>query len=200
MTPTTTAIKLTSPAAIRAACELSIAQGEQHVQVMYKSDDFDDDDYVGADLEEFASVKDDPEEFEAFCGGSRHSWELWTFEYTEAPADLRSPWSLNFDRDGTEDVAIILDANGEELVRSRHFWRPKSGEPVPPTLMALRAMTAAPKLLEALRCAHADLEGARQALEQGDYHAHDWKAHQLSIDEASEAIAAATDDSIGRVV
>jgi hypothetical protein len=79
---TSIAIKLTSPEAIRAACELSTAQGEQLVQVMYKSDDFEDDDYVGADLEEFASVKEDTDEFAEFCGGRRHSWELWVYEVT----------------------------------------------------------------------------------------------------------------------
>lgn len=77
------AIKLTSPEAIRAACELSIAQGEQHTQVMYKSEHFEDDDYAGADLEEFAQVKDDPEEFAEFCGGARHSWELWVYEASQ---------------------------------------------------------------------------------------------------------------------
>jgi hypothetical protein len=79
----TIAIKLTTPAAIRAACELSIAQGERHVQVMYKSEHFEDDDYVGADLEEFADAKDDGEDLEEFCGGGRHSWEMWVYEWPE---------------------------------------------------------------------------------------------------------------------
>lgn len=33
----------------------------------------------------------------------------------------------------------------------------------------------------AIRCAHADLVGALQAKQQGDIHAHDWKAHYQSI-------------------
>jgi len=33
----------------------------------------------------------------------------------------------------------------------------------------------------AIRCAHADLVGARQAKEQGDIHVHDWDAHNISI-------------------
>ena len=77
------AIKLTSPEAIRAACDLSIAHGEQHAQVMYKSEHFEDDDYVGADLDEFAQVKDDPEELAGFYGGGRRSWELWVSEATQ---------------------------------------------------------------------------------------------------------------------
>jgi hypothetical protein len=66
--------------------------------------------------------------------------------------DLNTPWSLHFDRDGTEDVAIICDAHGEDLVRSRHFWLPEGDDPVSPTLAALRLMAAAPKLLDALHC------------------------------------------------
>lgn len=84
------AIKLSTPAAIRAACELSIAQGEQYAQVMYKSEHFEDHDYVGADLEEFAVAKDDPDEFEEFCGGRRHSWELWVYEKDDASKDAEA--------------------------------------------------------------------------------------------------------------
>lgn len=54
------------------------------------------------------------------------------------------------------------------------------------------------RLLAALRCALADLEGAKQAMDSGDIHSHNWEAHQLSIDEARSAIAEATDDSVGR--
>jgi hypothetical protein len=35
----------------------------------------------------------------------------------------------------------------------------------------------------AIKCAYADLLGAYQAMEQGNTHAHDWKAHKQSIDE-----------------
>lgn len=35
----------------------------------------------------------------------------------------------------------------------------------------------------AIKCAHADLVGALQALESGDIHSHDWKAHKQSIDD-----------------
>jgi hypothetical protein len=65
--------------------------------------------------------------------------------------DLNAPWSLHFERDGTEDVAIIFDSNGEELVRSRHFWLPQGDDPTPPTLAAMRLMVAAPRLLEAAK-------------------------------------------------
>jgi hypothetical protein len=39
----------------------------------------------------------------------------------------------------------------------------------------------------AIRCAFADLCGAMQAYLQGDVHAHDWKAHELTIMEMKEA-------------
>lgn len=39
----------------------------------------------------------------------------------------------------------------------------------------------------AIKCAHADLQGALQAFEQNDIHVHDWEAHQNSIDELEEA-------------
>jgi hypothetical protein len=64
--------------------------------------------------------------------------------------NLGTPWSLHFDRDGTEDVAIICDSDGDDLARSRHFWLPERDDPVPPTLAAMRVMAVAPKLLEAL--------------------------------------------------
>ncbi len=63
---------------------------------------------------------------------------------------LNTPWTLHFERDGTEDVAVILDADGDELVRSRHFWLPDPGDPSPPTLAAVRLMMHAPRLLLSL--------------------------------------------------
>ena len=66
------------------------------------------------------------------------------------------------------------------------------GVPEAERLAVIALLEAAPVLLAALRCALADLEGSKQAMEQGDIHLHDWKAHQLSIVEAQEAIAAAT--------
>jgi hypothetical protein len=71
---------------------------------------------------------------------------------------LNAPWTLHFDRDGTEDVAVISDADGDELVRSRHFWLPAGDDPMPGTLAAVRVMLAAPKLLAALATALAFLE------------------------------------------
>ena len=64
--------------------------------------------------------------------------------------NLKHPWTLHFDQDGTEDFAVICDGHGEDLARSRHFWRPGRDDPVPPTLAAMRLMASAPKLLEAL--------------------------------------------------
>jgi hypothetical protein len=64
--------------------------------------------------------------------------------------DLNSPWGLHFERDGTEDIAVISDADGEEILRSRPFWLPEAGDPVPLTLAAMRLIVAAPELLAEL--------------------------------------------------
>lgn len=72
---------------------------------------------------------------------------------------LNTLWTLTTDRDGTEDVAIIRDAAGETLATSRPFWLPEDDEPTPPTLAAMRAMVAAPKLLEALEAAESFIRG-----------------------------------------
>ena len=37
-----------------------------------------------------------------------------------------------------------------------------------------------------LECALADLEGSLEAYEQNDIHAHDWRAHKVSIEEIKE--------------
>ena len=66
------------------------------------------------------------------------------------PDQLNAPWSLCFERDGTENVAVIIDADGEELLRSRHFWLPEANDPVPPTLAAMRLIVVAPELLSEL--------------------------------------------------
>ena len=64
---------------------------------------------------------------------------------------LNTPWTLEFDRDGTEDIATICDASGFTLTTSRPFWLPEGDDPEPATLAAMRVMATAPKLLEALR-------------------------------------------------
>ena len=64
--------------------------------------------------------------------------------------NLNEPWSLEFHRDGTEDIGTIYDAQGDPLVESRPFWLPEGDDPIPPTLSALRIMVAAPKLLDEL--------------------------------------------------
>ena len=46
----------------------------------------------------------------------------------------------------------------------------------------------------AITCAYLDLIGAKQAMEQMDINAHDWKAHQLSIDELEETFPDLTVD------
>jgi hypothetical protein len=64
--------------------------------------------------------------------------------------ELYAPWSLEFDRDGTEDFGIILDRDGQEIVRSRFFWLPVADDPTPIVLTALWLIEAAPMLLSAL--------------------------------------------------
>ena len=43
------------------------------------------------------------------AGAARHHLSERTLDRTTSD-DLNAPWSLRFDRDGTEDVAVILDA------------------------------------------------------------------------------------------
>jgi hypothetical protein len=66
------------------------------------------------------------------------------------PKILYAPWTLHFDRDGTENIAILCDAEGEELVTSRPFWLPEENDPTPPILAAMQLMETAPKLAEML--------------------------------------------------
>ena len=42
------------------------------------------------------------------------------------------------------------------------------------------------KQKRAIRCAYLDLIGAKQTWEQSDIYAHDWKAHELTIQELEE--------------
>jgi hypothetical protein len=77
---------------------------------------------------------------------------------TTQPTELYTPWSLHFYRDGTEDIAVILDADGAELAYSRPFWLPERNDPIPPTLASIRIMAAAPKLLAAAKATLTALE------------------------------------------
>jgi len=44
------------------------------------------------------------------------------------------------------------------------------------------------ELIQAARCALADLQGSLQAYEQMSIYAHDWDAHKQSIDELEDAL------------
>lgn len=44
-----------------------------------------------------------------------------------------------------------------------------------------------PEQILAIRCAYADLKGSMEAKENNDIHSHDWKAHDLTIQELEEA-------------
>jgi len=100
---------------------------------------------------------------------------------------LCTPWSLHFDRDGTEDYGIICDADGNEIVASHLperqegygnvFWLPeKESDPLPKAVRQMQVMTAAPKLLDMLKIALATADPKR----------HKW------VGEAQAAIAEAT--------
>jgi hypothetical protein len=82
---------------------------------------------------------------------------------------LYAPWSLHFDRDGTEDTAVLCDAEGEELVSSRPFWLPEANDPMPPILAAMQLMKSAPELLETLESllTHiSELEGISSVIDE----------------------------------
>ncbi len=51
-----------------------------------------------------------------------------------------------------------------------------------------------------IRCAYLDLRGALEAIEMADPHAHDWKAHKLSIGEIEEHFKDVVEDLIGEDV
>jgi hypothetical protein len=106
---------------------------------------------------------------------------------TDTKLDLCTPWSLHFDRDGTEDYGVICDADGNEIVASHLperqegygncFWLPeKETDPVPKAVCQMTLMTAAPKLLDMLKIAVATSDPKK----------HKW------IKEAQDAIAEAT--------
>ena len=48
----------------------------------------------------------------------------------------------------------------------------------------------------AVRCAYLDLIGAKEARDQLDVEAHDWKSHQLSIQDLEEAFSEILSDLI----
>lgn len=47
---------------------------------------------------------------------------------------------------------------------------------------------------QVIRCAYADLVGAKQAFEQGDMHLHNWSAHSETISELEETFPFLVDD------
>ena len=95
--------------------------------------------------------------------------------------DLNAPWSLHFDRDGTEDIAVISDTNGEDLVHSRHFWLPEGDDPIPPTLAAVRLMVVAPKLLAAAKAALTALELILEVDDPAACTQIEWEAEPLAM-------------------
>jgi hypothetical protein len=111
------------------------------------------------------------------------------------PLDLVTPWSLHFDRDGTEDFGIVCDANGKDIAathlpstriaeqtfRTGTFWLPESdGEATPLLVRQLRLMTAAPQLLTACKAALAAMEAAMEADDPQACTQMEWEAEPLS--------------------
>ena len=88
--------------------------------------------------------------------GNQHS------ELTATVNDaFEGPWSLRFDRNGTEEVVVISDADGYDLAYSREFGLAEGDDPeIPPTLSVMRLMVAAPRLLVALLLAQRALNTA----------------------------------------
>jgi len=106
-------------------------------------------------------------------------------------ADLNAPWSIHLYRNGTEDVAIIRNSDGEDLVHSRPFRLPEGDEPPPPTLAALQLMAVAPKLLIAARATLTALELILEVDDPSTYTQADLEAEPLAVLKA--AIAEAED-------
>ena len=110
--------------------------------------------------------------------------------------NLNAPWSLRFDRDGTENVGTIYDANGHELVHSRQFWLPEGEDPVPPTLAALRLMVIAPQLLMAAKATLTALELILEVDDPTTYTQANWDAEPLSTLRAVIAEAVESQDAV----
>src|ERR1700722_7580767 len=98
--------------------------------------------------------------------------------------NLYAPWTLYFDRDGTEDVAILCDADGEELATSRPFWLPEAEDPEPPIRAEMQLMETAPQLLAALERLLDAMGGLPITIVNGSFY--------QAIDEARAAVTAAT--------
>lgn len=134
---------------------------------------------------------------------------------------LGFPWSLQFDRDGTEDFGIICDAAGNDLVASHIpfrmppkwagrgfgegcFWLPEQeGDPVPLLIRQMQLMTIAPKLLESLEAilpyaknevGFINIRNSGTAEDEAEA-----KSATAALAKAEAAIAEAADDSRWRV-
>ena len=111
-------------------------------------------------------TREHAEEVRARITGRVHEDAISPADFSDRPRpgtiedEVGAPWSLHFDRDGTEDVAVICDSSGDDLLCSRYFWRPEADEPVPATLAAMWLVNAAPNLLTALLLAQRALNAA----------------------------------------
>lgn len=112
---------------------------------------------------------------------------------------LCTPWTLDFDRDGTEDFGTIYDADDRAIVSSQHCktcWLPESPDDyleLPDLVYQLRLMTAAPKLLAVCKTALAAMEAALEADDPQARTQIEWEAEPL--DTLRKAIAEAEGDT-----
>ena len=97
-------------------------------------------------------------------------WDLEEVPFHQFPNETNDPaggWYLHFEREPDHEVLYMSKSNVSEK--------------------QAKLIAAAPELLQALRCALADLEGSLAG-----YGEHDWDAHVKSIKEARLAISKAT--------
>jgi hypothetical protein len=110
-------------------------------------------------------------------------------------SELKAPWSISVYQNGTDDVAIIRDSNGDDLIHSRPFRMPEGDESIPPTLAALQLMAVAPKLLIAARATLTAFELILEVDDPATCTQIEWEAEPLAmlraaIAEAEDAVRA----------
>lgn len=112
--------------------------------------------YLGLECIGDFDTREQAEEIRVRITGRLHHPAVDPANYRERPRsgatldEVGAPWTLHFDRDGTEDVAVICDRDGDDLLCSRYFWLPEADHPVPGTLAAMWLVKAAPAMLDAL--------------------------------------------------
>jgi hypothetical protein len=112
--------------------------------------------------------------------------------------NLNAPWSLHFDRDGTENTGYITDAEGN-VIASSHLpgWLPETQDDylaMPTLFYQLKLMAAAPKLLNACKQALAAMEASLENDDPLAPNQIEWEAEPLSTLRAAITEADASDE------